>query len=73
MMPLLDNVLISGEWLFYQDRPDVVQMYRHRDGAWAQAVIDEDGVCVVDSPYVPLPTYVVNQIRLMLNLVEVAE
>ena len=57
-----------AEWEFYQASPDEVRMYRHRDGLVLRAKVIDEG-CDVQTHEL-LPVYVVNQIRLMLDLVE---
>lgn len=59
---------LSGEWCFWQETPQRVRMYRHRDGAVVKAEVDKWGVCTVCSVYAPFPLYVVNQLKIMLGL-----
>lgn len=71
-MPLLDDTWICGECLFYQVSPDEVWFYRHRGGYLVKARV-VDGVCDISSDLVPLPLYIGNQLRIMLNLEEDAQ
>lgn len=65
------HLQMTGDWLLYQTSPTTVELFEPDKGMMCRAEIQPDGLCRVNIPDAILPPDVVEQLRCLLNLVDV--